>query len=76
MAEHFPLEYTLESGTQVRVTKRDESQYDFLLTPEGGAAESFTYRVGERSKAEWDDILEFEQLDALRTFWLKTDDLV
>ena len=76
MATHFPLEYTLASGTKVRVVKRDADTYDFLLTPEEDAPHSFTYREGERTKAEWDDVLEFESLDALREFWLKTEDII
>lgn len=76
MAEHFPMEYTLENGTQVRVTKRDQGTFEFALTPMEGTAKAFTYREGEHSKAEWDKILEFEQLDALRAFWLKTEDVV
>lgn len=72
MATHYPLSFTLESGTKVVVTKQDDDTYDFSLTPTHGTANSFTYRDGEHTKAEWDERLEFEQLDALREFWLKT----
>jgi hypothetical protein len=70
------MEYTLESGTKVVVRKRDNDTYDFSLMPTDGLASSFTYRDGEHTKAEWDEMLEFEQLDALREFWLKTDDIL
>jgi hypothetical protein len=70
------MEYTLESGTKVVVQKRAEDTYDFSLMPAHGLTNSFTYRDGEHTKAEWDAMLEFEQLDALREFWLKTDNIL
>jgi hypothetical protein len=76
MATHFPMEFTLESGTKVVVTKQDTGTYNFSLMPTHGLTNSFTYRDGEHTKAEWDALLEFEQLDALREFWLKTDDII
>jgi hypothetical protein len=76
MATHFPMEFTLESGTHVRITKQEADAYEFVLTPTEGATDSFIYREGEHSKAEWDAMLEFEQLDALREFWLKTEDII
>ena len=76
MATHFPMTYTLESGTNVVVHKRADDTYDFSLTPTEGKSSSFIYREGERTKAEWDAFLEFEQLDALREFWLKTEDII
>jgi len=77
MSRHFPLEFTLESGTHVMVTRtEDDDTYEFFLTPVDGPAEQFTYHEGEHSKAEWDAMLEFEQLDALREFWLKTEDII
>lgn len=76
MATHFPMDFTLESGTRVVVTQSDADTYDFALTPTEGKAQSFTYREGKHTKAEWDALLEFEQLDALREFWLKTEDII
>jgi len=70
------MHFTLQSGTHVVVHKRDDDTYEFDLTPTEGPADSFTYREGERTKAEWDQLLEFEQLDALREFWLKTEDII
>lgn len=76
MIESFPYEYTLETGTKVVVNKSGNSTYNFSLTPTEDAGSSFTYVEGERQKSEWDDVLEFEQLDALRAFWLKNEDIV
>lgn len=76
MALEFPLLYTLESGTDVRVAKTGDRTYHFSLTPATGAPQQFTYRDGEHTKAEWDAMLPFEQLDALREFWMKTEDLL
>jgi hypothetical protein len=76
MATHFPMEFTLESGTSVVVRKREDDTYDFSLRPTEGESSSFTYREGEHTKAEWNEMLEFEQLDALREFWLKTEDII
>jgi hypothetical protein len=76
MATHFPLHFTMENGTKVAVHKQDNGIFEFTLTPTHGAAQSFTYREGEHTKAEWDQLLAFDQLDALREFWLKTEDIV
>lgn len=73
MAINFPLEYDLDSGTKVTVHKRGNGQYDFTLTPAEGLSNSFTYRENQYTKAEWDERLAFEQLDALRAFWLKLE---
>ncbi len=76
MNEDFPMEFTLASGTNVVVSKTSNKTFDFSLKPTEGAEDSFTYIEDERPKTEWDESLEFEQLDALRTFWLKTEDVV
>lgn len=76
MATSYPLEYTLESGTHVVVTKQANDTYHFDLTPTNSIADSFTYQENKHTKAEWDALLEFEQLDALREFWLKTEDVI
>ncbi len=67
------MQFTLENGTNVTVGKQDNGSYHFSVTPTQGATQSFTYREGEHTKAEWDKLLDFDQLDALREFWLKTD---
>lgn len=76
MHTQFPLEFTLDSGTNVVVRHTGGNQYDFSLAPTDEAPRHFTYVDGERSKAEWDEIADFEQLEALRRFWLETEDIV
>ena len=76
MIESFPLQFTLSSGTEVTVNKTGGNTYDFTLKPEEGAADHFTYVEDNRPKTAWDESLEFEQLDALRTFWLKNEEVV
>lgn len=77
MKEHFPLHYTLASGTEVTVEKKGDETYEFILKPHGKEAENFVYvEDGRRSKAEWDEELDFEQLEALRAFWLRHEGVV
>lgn len=76
MHERFPMEFTLDSGTHVLVREAGPGRYDFTLTPTDEAPRHFTYVEGERTKAEWDDTTDFEQLEALRTFWLNTEDII
>ncbi len=76
MNEDFPMEFVLASGTHVIVSKTGSNTFDFSLRPTEGAENNFTYVEDERPKTYWDESLEFEQLDALRTFWLKTEDVV
>lgn len=72
----FPLHFTLASGTEVTVHKTGRNTYDFTLKPTEGATDHFTYVEDDRPKSEWDELLQFEQLDALRTFWLRTEDVI
>ena len=77
MSRHFPLEFTLESGTKVTVTKESADTYDFSLRPtHGRPATQFTYVDDGRPKAEWDEKLDFQQLEALRHFWVMTEDVL
>ena len=69
----FPLAFTLDNHTHVVVNKTGTHTYDFSLTPPGGTTRHFTYN-NEQSKAEVDKLLDFEQINAVRTFWLKYDD--
>lgn len=76
METHFPLEFTLESGTHVIVDQTGENKFDFTLKPGEGPSSHFTYIQDDRSKTEVEESLEFEQIDALRRFWLETEDIV
>jgi hypothetical protein len=76
MKERYPLEYILDSGTRVTIRKTGGNTYDFLLKPEEKPESRFTYIDDGRKKSEWDDTLEFEQLEALRKFWLENEEIV
>jgi nitrous oxide reductase accessory protein NosL len=76
MIENFPIEYTLESGTRVVVNKTGTDTYDFSLKPLEKSAGNFIYIDDGRPKAEWDESLDFEQLEALRTFWLMNEEVL
>lgn len=76
MKHHYPLHFTLESGTHVEVNKIDDITYHFLLTTAKGQSDNFTYVEDNRSRDEIENSVDFDQLNALRAFWLKRDDLV
>lgn len=76
MIENFPAQYTLESGTKVTVHKKGADTYEFILKPVEKVAGNFIYVDDGRPKAEWDEALDFEQLEALRTFWLMNEEVV
>jgi hypothetical protein len=76
MQQHYPLKYTLESGTVVVVTKADANSYNFSLTSTHGTSDNFTYIEDNRTRDEIEDALDFDQLNALRVFWLKREDVV
>jgi hypothetical protein len=76
MTKHFPLKFTLENGSHVLVEKTGPNRYDFTIDPEKGPARHFTYLDDGRTKSEAEASLDFEEVDALRTFWLETSDLV
>lgn len=76
MIKKFPYEFTLDNGTHVVVTQTGANTYEFSLTPKDEPASRFTFVDDDRPKAAWDEQLEFEQLDALRTFWLAEEDVV
>jgi outer membrane lipoprotein-sorting protein len=73
MSKHFPIEFTLESGTEVVVNKIDEKTFEFNLTPEEGQRRQFTYVNEESFTAKAEETYDFEQLDALRRFWLELE---
>lgn len=75
MATQFPLHFTLESGTEVTIRDEGAGQYLFTMNPEEGAERQFTYQDGTHTKAEWDEIADFEQLEALRKFWLEMEEV-
>lgn len=76
MIENFPVEYTLERGIKVTVDKKEPDTYNFVLRSSGKPMESFTYVDDGRPKAEWDERLGFDQLEALRKFWLMNEEVL
>lgn len=76
MIESFPVRFTLESGTSVTVNKTAPDTYQFFLKPVQKAVMDFTYVDDGRPKAAWDESLDFQQLEALRTFWLMNEEVV
>ena len=76
MIEDFPVDFELESGARVTVNKRTAQLYDFTISPPGKPDRLFTYIDDGRPKSEWDESLDFEQLEALRKFWLMNEDVV
>ncbi|PSR53529.1 hypothetical protein AHMF7605_08325 [Adhaeribacter arboris] len=76
MTKHFPLEFTLENGSHVSVTKTGSTTYDFNIKPEEGSSRRFTYVDDGRTRTEAEESLEFEEIDALRRFWLETQEIL
>ena len=75
MKNQFPLEFTLENGNQVVVEKTEPNIYIFNIQPEEGPSRQFTYVDDGKTRTEAEASLDFEEVDALRTFWLETSDL-
>lgn len=76
MEHHYPMHFTLESGTKVQVSKSTGNTYNFSLTEAGGTTDNFTYVEDNRSRDEVENSLDFNQLNALRVFWLKREELI
>jgi hypothetical protein len=75
MIAHFPIHYTLEDGTKVVVNKTGSDTYEFLLTTKEGEDSNFTFVDDGRDKDKFEESLPFDQMDALRAFWLKNENL-
>ncbi len=77
MSRHFPLEFTLENGSHVSVVKTGSNVYDFTIKPDDGegSIRRFTYVDDGKTRTEAEESLEFEEIDALRRFWLETQDI-
>ena len=73
MVKSFPLEFTLDDGIHVVVKKAGEHVYDFTLRPKGGPERHFTVNDNEEFTEEKEQALDFDQLNALRRFWLEVN---
>ena len=77
MSTNYPLEYTLEDGVRVLVNKAGVNTYNFTLTPQEGTARHFTFHDDEnRTRDEKTGVLDFDQLNAVRRFWLEQHDVL
>jgi nitrous oxide reductase accessory protein NosL len=70
MTNNDPVEFTLDNGMHVDVVKTGADTLEFTLKPEHGPARRFTYVDDEAYTAEVEDTLDFDQLNALRKYWL------
>jgi hypothetical protein len=73
MALEFPLEFTLESGTNVTIKRIDQKNYDFVLRPDDGEERHFAFNDDVEYTKEMEDELDFDLLNALRRFWLEQE---
>lgn len=74
MSKHYPLKFTLEDGVHVEVDKTGDNTYDFILTAKEGGERHFTYVDGGPKDKELDS-LDFDQLNAVRRFWLEQENM-
>jgi len=74
MAVKFPLNFSLENGVEVTITKMGQKSYDFKLQSEDGTVRQFMYS-DDKSRNEWIESLEFDQLNAVRKLWLEQEDM-
>lgn len=72
MGKEFPLEFNLDNGTHVVINKNGKHLYNFTLTPDDGPARQFTMNDEEEYTEEKEKTLDFDELNALRRFWLLT----
>jgi len=72
MEKKFPMEFTLEDGTHVVIQKTDNHLYDFTLRDEDNGTRHLTHNDQEEFTDEKEKALDFDQLNALRRFWLET----
>lgn len=76
MSIHYPLKFTLEDGIHVEVNKTGEDTYDFTLKSKESKDRHFTFVDDDRSKDEKIEALNFDELNAVRAFWLKQHSVV
>jgi uncharacterized protein YgiM (DUF1202 family) len=74
MAKHYPVTFTLEDGVHVEVNQAETNKYEFTLTGKNGA-KNFTY-VDNGDKLKDEELLDFDQLNAVRRFWLEQHDVI
>lgn len=76
MAKDYPIQFTLEDGVHVEITKTGNNAYHFTLKSKEGQERHFALVDDDRPKAQIVESLDFDQLNAVRRFWLEKDDIV
>lgn len=76
MSKHYPITFTLEDGVYVEVHRTGDNTYDFTLKRKEGQVRHFTLVDDDRSKDQIIASLDFDQLNAVRAFWLEKDRVV
>lgn len=74
MAVEYPLEFKLENGIHVVIDRVNTNTYSFTLTPEEGLPRQFTHVEDGRTKTEIEENMDFDQLNAIRRFWLENEE--
>jgi virulence-associated protein VagC len=72
MALDYPVHFTLEDGVHVQVNEKGDDVYDFILQPEEGPARHFTLD-NKIPNEDHINSLDFDQLNAVRRFWLEKE---
>lgn len=73
MKKEFPLHFTLEDGTRVVVNHTADRKYDFTLRTAEGTESHFSYDDNVTFTDDMEKSLDFDQLNALRRFWLEQE---
>lgn len=73
MAVEYPFDFKLENGTDVTVKRIDQKNFDFFLKPEDGDERYFRYNDDVEFTSEVEEKLTFDELNALRRFWLERE---
>lgn len=76
MSTHYPLTFTLEDGVHVVVNKKGSDTYDFTMERSDGTKRYFTYVDDNRTRDEKTETLDFDELNAVRRFWLEQHNVV
>ncbi|MGE5518532.1 MAG: hypothetical protein ACM3VS_01310 [Candidatus Dadabacteria bacterium] len=74
MRHSYPVEFTLDDGMHVVVKKTGDHVFDFALEPTKGDSRHFYINDEEEFTDQKEAELDFDQLNAVRTFWLLTRD--
>lgn len=74
MSLSYPFKFILEDGVHVEVNKKSENTYDFLLRPKHGTERHFTF-VEDTPRDKGIESLDFDQLNAVRRFWLEQEEM-